>query len=103
MRLFAVLIDQIEHLDNSSILSYGVGQVYVTIEINQSSKQKLIDKSRFEWYFNTITPAYFMLRQYDAVHLILFDLFKFHFLALATVFLHIYANLRNQNCNPNVI
>ena len=65
--MFTVLIDQIEHLDNSSIKSYCVGQVYVTNEIIQFSERKLIDKVRCEWSFNAIALAAFMLRRYDAV------------------------------------
>ena len=42
--MFTVSIDHIEHLDNLSIQSYCVGQVYVTYEIIQFSEQKLIDK-----------------------------------------------------------
>ena len=55
--MFAVLIGQIEHLDSSSIRSYCVGQVYVTNEIIQFNEQKLIDKIRCEWCFNSIPPA----------------------------------------------
>ena len=66
--MFAVLIDQIEHLDNFSTLqTYCVGQVYLTNEIIQFSERKVIDKNRCEWSFNTIAPANSMLRQYDAV------------------------------------
>ena len=46
--MFAVLINQIEHLSNSSIRSYCVGQVYVTNEIIQLSEQKLINKNKYE-------------------------------------------------------
>ena len=43
--MFIALNDQIELLDNSSILSYCVRQVYVTNKIIQSSERKLIDKN----------------------------------------------------------
>ena len=59
--MFIVLIEQIEHLDNSSIQSYFVGQVYETNEIIQFCDRELIDKSRCELSFNAIAPASFML------------------------------------------
>ena len=75
--MFIVLIDQIEHLDDSSTQNYCVGQVYVTNEIIQFSEQKLIDKNKCEWSLNTIAPSNSMLRQYDAVdHIILFYIFR---------------------------
>ena len=43
--MFTVLIDQIEHHNNSVIQNYCVGQVYVTNEIIQFSERKLIDKN----------------------------------------------------------
>ena len=57
--MFNVLIDQIEHLNNSSIQSYFVGQICVTNEIIQFSERKLIDKSRCEMSFNTICFSQF--------------------------------------------
>ena len=65
--MFTVLIGQIEYLDNSFIQSYRVGQFYETNEIIQLSEQKLIGKQRCEWSFNTIAPANFVLRHYDAI------------------------------------
>ena len=74
--MFTGLIDQIAHLNNSTIQSYCVGQVYVTNEIIQFGERKLIDKNRCEWSFNTIAPANSMLRQYNAVdHISSFYLF----------------------------
>ena len=66
--MFSVLIDQIEYINNFSIKSCCVGQVYVINEIIQFSEQKLIDKNMCEWSFNTIAVANFMLRHCDAVN-----------------------------------
>ena len=44
--MFTLLIDQIEHVDNSSKQSCCVGQVYEVNEIIQLGKQKLIDKNK---------------------------------------------------------
>ena len=65
--MFIVLIDEIENLDNSFTQSNCVVQVNVTNETIQFCEQKLIDKNRCEWSFNTIAPAYSKLRQYDLV------------------------------------
>ena len=70
--MFTVLIDQIEHLNNSSIQSYCVGLVYETNEIIQFNEQKLIDKNRCKCFFDTIAPANSMIRQYDVVDLVIY-------------------------------
>ena len=75
--MLTVLIDQIEHLDNFSMRSYYVRQLYGTNEIIQFSERKLIDINRCEWSFNAIAPTNSILRQYDAVgHILLFYLFR---------------------------
>ena len=66
--MFTVLFHQIEDLNNSSILSYFVGQVDVTNERIQFIEQKLIDKNKCEWFFNTTALANSMLKQCDAVN-----------------------------------
>ena len=45
----------IEQLNNSFMQSYCVGQVHATNETIHFSEQKLIDKNRYEWSFETIT------------------------------------------------
>ena len=61
----------------SIIFLYKVGQVYAVNEIIQLSEQKLIDKNRCEWSFNTLAPTNSILRQYDTLnYTLLFHLFK---------------------------
>ena len=99
--MFPVSNDQIEHLDNSFIKSYCVGQVYVANKIMHFGEQKLINKYKCEWSFSTIAPANSMLRQYDAVYHI--GYYRFIFLGYkVTLFSNSFICVFIQNYKFNV-